>query len=85
MLTTEIGIFEAKTKLSELVRRAERGEHFLIKRRGKIAAKIIPSDENAHTELAARDNPWLQLIELKKKYPLGTPEEIKTWINEGRT
>ena len=38
----EIGAFEAKNKLSELLDRAERGEEVVITRRGKAVAKLVP-------------------------------------------
>ena len=41
----EIGLFEAKNKLSELVGRAERGEEVVITRRGRAVAKLVPVGE----------------------------------------
>ena len=43
----EIGLFEAKNKLSELVDRAERGEEVVITRRGKPVAGSSPCRPNA--------------------------------------
>ena len=40
----EIGAFEAKTKLSELLRETERGRSFLILRRGKAVARLLPPE-----------------------------------------
>lgn len=39
---TTIGAFEAKTKLSELLDRVERGEEIVITRHGKPAARLVP-------------------------------------------
>ncbi len=39
-----VGTFEAKTKLSELLDRVERGEEIVITRRGKVIAKLVPPD-----------------------------------------
>jgi prevent-host-death family protein len=39
---TEVGTFEAKNKLSELLDRAERGERVVITRRGKPVAELVP-------------------------------------------
>jgi prevent-host-death family protein len=41
----KVGLFEAKQKLSELVERASRGERIGITRRGKLAAQIVPAQE----------------------------------------
>jgi prevent-host-death family protein len=38
-----IGLFETKQKLSELVERASEGERIGITRRGKIAAFLVPA------------------------------------------
>jgi len=39
----EIGSYEAKTKLPEILRRVETGETFTITNRGKPIADVIPS------------------------------------------
>jgi prevent-host-death family protein len=38
----QVGMHEAKTKLSQLVERAEAGEDVVITRRGKPAARLVP-------------------------------------------
>ena len=38
----EVGSFEAKTHLAEILRRAESGETFIVLRRGKPVARIVP-------------------------------------------
>jgi prevent-host-death family protein len=37
-----VGAFEAKTRLSELLREVERGASFVIQRRGKTVARLVP-------------------------------------------
>ena len=37
-----IGLFEAKTHLSELITRAERGEEVIITRHNRPVAKLVP-------------------------------------------
>ncbi|MBL67640.1 MAG: hypothetical protein CMO74_04175 [Verrucomicrobiales bacterium] len=44
-MSTEIGIYEAKAKLSELLRRVEAGETFTITRNGQRVADVAPSRE----------------------------------------
>lgn len=39
----EIGSYDAKTKLPEILRRVEAGESFTITNRGKAIADLIPS------------------------------------------
>ena len=40
----EIGSFEAKTRLSELLRGTENGESYVILRRGKPVARLVPPE-----------------------------------------
>jgi antitoxin (DNA-binding transcriptional repressor) of toxin-antitoxin stability system len=42
IMSTEIGLFEAKTKLSELVRKVDQGERFTITVRGRVVAELGP-------------------------------------------
>lgn len=42
-----IGLFEAKTHLSELIARAERGEEVIITRHNKPVAKLVPIGRSA--------------------------------------
>jgi len=44
MKSVEIGIFEAKTHLSEIIQRVIAGERFYITRRGKRVAELGPPD-----------------------------------------
>ena len=53
-----IGLFEAKTHLSELVARAERGEEVVITRHNKPVAKLVPvaaADQDAQSRREAVD------------------------------
>ncbi len=41
-MVSEIGAFEAKTHLPQLLRRVEAGERFVITRHGRPLAELIP-------------------------------------------
>lgn len=41
----EIGIAQAKDRLSELVERVAQGEEFVITRRGEVLARLIPPSD----------------------------------------
>ncbi len=45
----EVGVFEAKTRLSELLERVAAGEEITITRRGRAVARLIPAGD-AHPE-----------------------------------
>ena len=49
-----IGLFEAKTHLSELVARAERGEEVVITRHNKPVAKLVPVQYVASDAMSRR-------------------------------
>ena len=48
---TQVGVHEAKTRLSELLRRVAAGEEILIVRGGQPAAKLVPVDQAGKREL----------------------------------
>lgn len=50
----EMGAFEAKTRLSELLRETERGRSFAIRRRGKVVALLIPPSQGGRTASLTR-------------------------------
>jgi prevent-host-death family protein len=81
---TEIGAFEAKNRLSELLDRVERGEHVVITRRGKPVARLVPPEGMRDVEkarAAAR-----RIRELAEEMNLGPFdwEEWKRYRDEGR-
>jgi prevent-host-death family protein len=51
--TIEIGAFEAKNRLSELLREAEAGRSVVITRRGRAVARLVPVDDGESLDLSA--------------------------------
>ena len=45
-MNTDVGAFEAKTKLPELLRRVAAGERFTVTNRGRPVAEIVPPSTN---------------------------------------
>ncbi len=80
----EVGLFEAKNKLSELVDRAERGEEVVITRRGKPVARIVPMQAKRDVEKARAA--VKRIRELAKSMNLGPFdwEEWKKYRDEGK-
>ncbi len=78
-----VGIFEAKTRLSELVRKAERGERFTITVRGEARAQVVPiqapspvrSPEDVEAAYQRLRHPRIKGI---------SHEQIRAAIEEGR-
>ncbi|HUB10446.1 MAG TPA: type II toxin-antitoxin system Phd/YefM family antitoxin [Acetobacteraceae bacterium] len=80
----EIGAFEAKNKLGQLLDEVERGGEFVITRRGKAVARLVPARAN-HSRTEARAA--LQRIRARAESgKLGRFEwrEWKTYRDEGR-
>jgi prevent-host-death family protein len=48
----DIGAFEAKTHLSELLDRVEQGEELVITRRGRPVARLVPATDTARARAA---------------------------------
>ncbi|MBC7941786.1 MAG: type II toxin-antitoxin system Phd/YefM family antitoxin [Chitinophagaceae bacterium] len=83
-----VGLFEAKTHLSELIARAERGEETIITRHNKPVAKIVPISEVSPELIAKRRQLLSELQDIgrvieQRGGPI-TVEEILAWRDEGR-
>jgi len=78
-----IGIFEAKTRLSEIVRLVEAGERFTITIRGRPAAQVIP----AQAPCPVRSPEEIEAAYQRLRNPRITDishETLRRWIEEGR-
>lgn len=80
---TEIGLFDAKNKFSELVERAERGEEVVITRRGKPVAKLGPvsAETNVERSRAAMERIRERARKFGGKFDW---EEWKSYRDQGR-
>lgn len=79
-----VGIFEAKTHLSDLLKRVEAGAHITITRHGAPIAQLVPIGE-------ATGGPGVEeaiaaIRILREQHPGSgvAAEEIRSWIEEGR-
>lgn len=63
---TEVGAYEAKTHLAELLERVQRGERFVITKHGRPVAELVPTSvvdaQAVHRaiEEVAKARAWLQ-------------------------
>ena len=64
-MTQTIGAFEAKTHFSQIIEKAEHGADFIVTRRGKPVAKIIPFQQELEMTFKEAVE---QLIEMRKLY-----------------
>lgn len=80
-MNTEIGSYEAKTKLPELLRSVQAGQRFTITLRGAPIAELIPFGGTGESGTASA------AVSAIKAFPKikGVPsEDITQWIREGR-
>lgn len=75
----QMGLFEAKQKLSELVERAGRGERIGITKRGKLAAVIGPAQEEVDLKKV-----FARMDEIRKRAKKVPGVTVKSLIEEGR-
>jgi prevent-host-death family protein len=77
----EVGAYEAKTHLAELLDRVEKGERIVITRHGRPVAHLVPPPGGAHkTVVEAIEG----ILELRKRHRLGPDLTIRDLIDEGR-
>ncbi|OGK76535.1 MAG: hypothetical protein A2X51_14460 [Candidatus Rokubacteria bacterium GWC2_70_24] len=77
----DVGIYEAKSKLSQLVEKAEAGEEVILTRRGRPVAKIV------NVAPAARRNRALLLREIRalaRRVKIPKRVSIRDIVAEGR-
>lgn len=80
-MKTEVGAYEAKTKLPELLRQVQAGKRFTITNRGKAIADLVPSSVNRPKDTSAAIDRFLAF---KKTHPVRAKVDIKALIEEGR-
>jgi len=79
-LNIEIGSYEAKTKLPELLRGIQAGNRYTITLRGEAVADLIPAQANKN---AGSDAAVEKLLEFISNAPRKI-SNIKELIDEGR-
>ena len=82
MAKQQIGAFEAKTHFSQILGEVERGADYVVTKRGKPVAKIIPFKQEKEL---TRKEAIEKLIEMRKLYR-GEPGSfnIREAIEQGR-
>jgi len=78
---TQIGAYEAKTKLPELLRAVKAGKRFTITNRGEAIADLIPSED------AGRDDPRTAIEKFQtfmQTDPVKGRVRLRELIDEGR-
>ena len=80
-MNIEVGSYEAKTKLPELLRGILAGNRYTITLRGEAVADLLPAQGNKHSdETTAVDE---MLIFMRSRKSVGSVD-LKALMNEGR-
>ncbi|WP_295886067.1 type II toxin-antitoxin system Phd/YefM family antitoxin [uncultured Thiohalocapsa sp.] len=79
-MSIEVGSYDAKTKLPELLREVQAGRRFTITLRGKPVADLVPSEQDKRADpgeaiAAMRAFPRVQGV---------AAADVEDWIAEGR-
>lgn len=77
----QVGAFEAKNRLGQLLDRVEAGEEIVITRRGKVVARLVPPSMAFDRERGRRAAQRIR--EMRKGVTLGGLA-MKDLISEGR-
>lgn len=80
-MNIKVGSYEAKTKLPELLRGVQAGNHYTITLRGEAVAVLVPAQDNKHPDAVAAVDEMLAFMRTHK--PVGSVD-LKALINEGR-
>jgi len=78
----EVGAYEAKTRLSELLDRVEAGEQITITRHGVPVAMLVRPPQAARMSVEEAIARMRALTRGRGRR--ATHEEIRAWISEGR-
>ena len=77
----EVGSYEAKTRLPELLRGVQAGFRYTLTLRGKAMAELVPVDASRHADAGAAVDEMLHFMQNRST---GDGFELKQLIEEGR-
>jgi len=80
-MNIEVGSYEAKTKLPELLRGIQAGNRYTITLRGEAVAELVPPQGNKHSDAVTAVDDMLIFMQAHKS---GAGIDLKALIDEGR-
>lgn len=75
----EIGLYDLKTRASDIFRDVEAGASYLVTRRGKVIARLVPESASA-----GRAQDAIDAVLASNPVPLPEGMSIKDLISHGR-
>jgi prevent-host-death family protein len=80
-IAEEIGTYEAKTRLPELIRQVQAGRRFTITNRGEPVAQLVPVQATAVGSAAEAID---RFLDFKARFPVKKRVKLRDLIDEGR-
>ncbi len=80
-MNIQVGSYEAKTKLPELLRGIQAGNRYTITLRGEAVADLVPAGDTKLADIVAAVDEMLSFMQARK--PVGVIN-LKALIDEGR-
>jgi prevent-host-death family protein len=80
-MKTEIGAYDAKTRLPELLRQVKAGKRFTITNRGKAIADLIPSESSHRADAKGAIEKFQSFL---RANPVKRGANVRKLIEEGR-
>lgn len=77
----EVGVYEAKARLAELLKRAAAGESIVITKRGKPIARLVGVEDEARSRAKAAA---AEILALRKEIEPSSIDELLGARDEGR-
>lgn len=81
-MNIEVGSYEAKTKLPELLRGIQAGNRYTITLRGEPVADLVPSQEGETQDALLAVDEMLAFMQMHKPV---RGIDLKALVNEGRS
>jgi len=89
-MTATLGVLDARSRFSELIDRAERGEETVVTRHGRVVARIAPPEAVTHKARTPEDIAALMESasalreDIRRTGGPVTRDEIREWKREGQ-
>lgn len=80
-MPNEVGTYEAKTRLPELIRQVQLGQRFIITNRGEPVAQLVPVENAGASDVAGAIDAFLAF---KAAHPVKQRINIRELIEDGR-
>ncbi len=80
-MNIEVGSYEAKTKLPELLRGIQAGSRYTITLRGEAVADLVPAESSKNSDVVAAVDDMLSFMRAHKSVG---GIDLKALVDEGR-